>query len=289
MESSSNIVTDQAGRSVQLSSTIHKIVSLAPSNTEIVYALGADDLLCGVTEYCDYPQEARQKPKVGGYSTVEIDKIKQAKPDLILAGMIHLKAVLPQLEQLGYPVLVLEASSIAGLLQAIKLCGQCTHKESTADLLIASLRKRAESITSKTSNLPANLRPKVYFLHEYQTWKTFGAMTIGDALTEMAGGYNVGRDFGDYYPYPTLEDIIKSNPDIIIAEIGYGQNPEEPLRVARSEECLSKVKARKEGRIYGINSDLISRAGPRLLDGLEQLAQILHPELFPPGGKHVQG
>jgi iron complex transport system substrate-binding protein len=96
----------------------------------------------------------------------------------------------------------------------------------------------------------------------------------------LAGGYNVGRDFGDYYPYPAMKDIIRSNPDIIIAETGYGQNPEEPLRVVRSEERLSGVKARVENRIYGINSDLISRAGPRLVEGLEQLARIIHPELF---------
>lgn len=286
MKHNTNTVNDQSGRSVKLPGAVHRIVSLAPSNTEIVYALSAGDLLCGVTEYCDYPQEARQKPKVGGYSTVEIDKIKQVKPDLILAGTIHLKSILPQLEQLGYTVLVMEASSISGLLQAIKLCGQCTAKESAADLLIASLQKRAETITSKTSGLPDNRRPRVYFLHEYQTWKTFGAMTIGDTLTEMAGGYNVGRDFGNYYPYPTFEDIIRSNPDIIIAEIGYGQKPEEPLRVARSEERLSGVNARKEGKIYGINSDLISRAGPRLVDGLEQLARILHPELFSCRGEY---
>ena len=90
----------------------------------------------------------------------------------------------------------------------------------------------------------------------------------------------MGRDFGDYYPYPTIEDIVRSNPDIIIAETGYGQNPEEPLQVIHSEERLSGIKARVENRIYGIDSDLISRAGPRLVEGLEQLARIMHPELL---------
>lgn len=273
-------ITDQAGRSLQLPDNMRKIVSLAPSNTEIVYALKAGDLLCGVTEYCDYPPEAKLKKKVGGYSTVEIQRINKIKPDLILASMIHLEEVVPQLEKLSYHILVLEANSIDELLQAIKLCGICTGRQSTADLLAASLRKRAEAVTAKISKLSRNRKPRVYFLHEYQTWKTFGARTIGDTLTELAGGYNVGRDFGDYYPYPTMEDIIRSNPDIIIAETGYGQNPEEPLQVIRSEERLSRVKARMENRIYGINSDLISRAGPRLVEGLEQLAGILHPELL---------
>jgi iron complex transport system substrate-binding protein len=272
-------VTDQAGRSLQLSGNIQRIVSLAPSNTEIIYALKAGDLLCGVTEYCDYPPEAKLKKKVGGYSTVDIQRINGIKPDLILAGMIHLKEVLPQLENLNYNTLVLEANSTDELFQAIKLCGICTGRQSTADLLAASLQKRAQAVTVKTSLLSRNRRPRVYYLHELHTWKTFGAKTIGDTLTELAGGYNVGRDFGDYYPYPTIEDIVRSNPDIIIAETGYGQNPEEPLQVIHSEERLSGIKARVENRIYGIDSDLISRAGPRLVEGLEQLARIMHPEI----------
>jgi iron complex transport system substrate-binding protein len=272
-------ITDQAGRSLQLSDNIQRIVSLAPSNTEIIYALKAGDLLCGVTEYCDYPPEAKLKKKVGGYSTVDIQRIKGIKPDLILAGMIHLKEVLPQLEKLNYNTLVLEANSTDELFQAIKLCGICTGRQRTADLLATSLQKRAQAVTAKTSLMSRNRRPKVYYLHELQTWKTFGAKTIGDTLTELAGGYNVGRDFGDYYPYPTIEDIVRSNPDIIIAETGYGQNPEEPLQVIHSEERLSGTKARVENRIYGIDSDLISRAGPRLVEGLEQLARIIHPEI----------
>jgi iron complex transport system substrate-binding protein len=245
-----------------------------------MYALGASDMLVGVTEYCDYPPEARQKPRVGGFSTVEIDRITELKPDLVLAGLIHLKSVVSELEVLEYPVLVLDASNIDGLLRAIEILGRITGNSNTAESLIASLRKRSEAIISKTKNLPDNQRPKVYFLHEAETWKTFGAKTIGDALTDLAGGYNVGRDFGEYYPYPNMDDIVCSNPDIIIAEIGYGQNPNEPLQIACSEERLAGVTASIEGRIFGIDSDLVSRAGPRLVDGLEKLAGIIHPELF---------
>jgi iron complex transport system substrate-binding protein len=273
-------ITDQAGREIRLSSSIRRIVSLTPGNTEIMYALGASDMLVGVTEYCDYPPEARQKPRVGGFSAVEIDRITELQPDLVLAGLIHLKSVVSELEVLEYPVLVLDASNIDGLLRAIEILGRITGNSNTAESLIASLRKRSEAIISKTKNLPDNQRPKVYFLHEAETWKTFGAKTIGDALTDLAGGYNVGRDFGEYYPYPSMDDIVCSNPDIIIAEIGYGQNPNEPLQIACSEERLAGVTASIEGRIFGIDSDLVSRAGPRLVDGLEKLAGIIHPELF---------
>ncbi len=273
-------VSDQAGRTVRLPSHVKRIVSLAPSNTEIIYALGAEDLLVGVTEYCDYPPQAKRKTKVGGYSTIETDRVEAVKPDLILAGLIHIGEVMPQLERLGYPVLVLEASTVAGLLDAIKLCGTCTGREKAAKSLVAELGRRAEAVTSKTSGIPVSSRPKVYFLHECDTWKTFGGKTIGDTLTDLAGGYNIGRDFGEYYPYPSFDEIFKSNPDIIIAETGYGSDPEAPLRVAHSEPRLSGVAAIKEGKVYGISSDLVSRAGPRLVDGLEQLAKIIHPETF---------
>ena len=272
-------LTDQAGRRVHLAG-VSRLVSLAPSNTELVYALGAENYLCGVTEYCDYPPQARLKPKVGGYSTVSIEAVRKAEPDLVLAATIHLKEVVPLLAGLGYPVLVLEAGTIPGMLKAIALAGRVTGREAQAKELVSSLQKRVAMVTSRVDTLPPDKRPKVFYLHESQTWKTFGTKTIGDALTEMAGGYNIGRDFGDYYPYPSLDSIAKANPDIIIAETGYGADPGEPLRIAQTEPALATTAARRTGRVYGLASDLISRAGPRLVDGLEALARIIHPELF---------
>ncbi|MEN8614015.1 cobalamin-binding protein [Dehalogenimonas sp. THU2] len=273
-------ITDHAGRSVTIEIPKHKIISLAPSNTEMVYALGAQELLHGVTEYCDFPEAAKLIPRVGGYTTVDIDIINEIQPDLILAGTIHLKGIVSKLEELGYPVIVLESNTISGMLTAIEIIGQCTGKEAVAEQLVESLRARAEAVTDKTKDLPVEKRPRVYYLHESQTWKTFGAKTIGDTLTDLAGGYNIGRDFGEYYPYPTFSDIVNSNPDIIIAETGYGENPMEPLNIALNEPAIESTKARKSGRVYGISSDLVGRAGPRMVEGLEELARIFHPGLF---------
>ncbi|AII60435.1 precorrin-6y C5,15-methyltransferase (decarboxylating) subunit CbiE [Dehalococcoides mccartyi] len=274
-------ITDQAGRRINLKTMPKRIISLAPSLTEIVYAMGADNLLCGVTEYCDYPPEARNKPWVGGYSTVDIGQIGKIQPDLILTGQIHLKAVIPQLEALGYPVLVLEPSTIEGLLATIRIIGKCTGRQEAAEDLVRSLQRRAGFVTAKIGLLPTESRPKVYILHECETWKTFGSETIGDTLVHLAGGYNIGRDFGSYYPYPTKEAIKLKNPEIIIAETGYGDNPQEPLSVALNEPALAQVTARQTGQVFGIHSDLVSRAGPRMVDGLECLACLIHPELFP--------
>ncbi len=278
-------VTDHAARRVQVKTPACRIVSLAPSNTEIIYALGAQESLYGVTEYCDYPEEAKLKPKVGGYSTVDINLIRKAEPDLVFAGAIHLRNALAELEKLSCPVLILEGSTVMGMLQAMQIAGRCIGKERTASSLVESLRARADAITSKTAQMSMGERPRVFYLHECQTWKTFGAETIGDTLTELAGGYNIGRDFGNYYPYPTLDDIVKSDPEVIIAETGYGVEPMEPLRLALVEPSLEKTKARKSGRVYGVSSDLISRAGPRMIGGLEKLASLFHPELFEPDSR----
>lgn len=273
-------ITDQAGRHLYMEIPKLRLVSLAPNNTEIIYALGAQDLLYGVTEYCDSPESAKLKPKVGGYSTIDINSVKKLEPDLILAGTIHLKTVVAEIEHLGYPVVVLESSTISGMLGAIEIVGRCTNHEDTANHLVSLLKARADAVTSKISTISPDGRPRVFYLHESQTWKTFGAGTIGDTLTELAGGYNIGRDYGDYYPYPTFTDITNSDPDIIIAETGYGDDPMAPLQIALNEPRIAGTKARKSGRVFGVNSDLVSRAGPRMVEGLEKLARIFHPELF---------
>ncbi|XUX00059.1 MAG: helical backbone metal receptor [Dehalogenimonas sp.] len=274
------LLTDEAGRQIWVNVPAGRVVSLAPSNTEIIYAIGAEGCLVGVTEYCDYPEEAKSKTVVGGYSTINCAKIAELKPDLILGSGIHQKMCLHDLEQIDCPVLILDSSDITGMLKTIRLIGLCTEKERASETLTSALKMRLGSISEKLKSIPKKDRPRVYFLHESQTWKTFGAKTIGDTLCDLAGGYNLGRDFGEYYPYPSLENIVKSDPDVIIAETGYGSDPTSPTKIALSEPSLKNTKARKNHRVYGLDSSLISRAGPRMIDGLEALAQLLHPEIF---------
>ncbi|XUX00131.1 MAG: cobalamin-binding protein [Dehalogenimonas sp.] len=280
MSGVSLVLTDEASRQVWVDTPAKRIVSLAPSHTEIVYAIGAEDSLVGVTEYCDYPKEAVIKPKVGGYSTVDRARISGMNPDLILASAVQLKHCRHDLEQMDCPVLILDSSNLAGTLRVIRLIGLCTGREQSAESLASSLKARFDSVTQKVKSVEEDDRPKVFFLHESETWKTFGANTIGDAICELAGGCNVGRDFGEYYPYPSLEDIVKSDPDVIIAETGYGSDPMKPLAIALNEPALNNTKARKNRRVYGLDSSLISRSGPRMIDGLETLAELLHPARF---------
>jgi iron complex transport system substrate-binding protein len=257
-----------------------KIISLAPSNTEILYALGLEERLVGVTEYCDYPEAAKEKPKIGGFSTVDIERVVEIQPDLILAANIHEAEVTPQLERLGLTVLAIDSKTVEEVLESIKLVGRATGKEEAAAQLTAEMEKRIKAVTDKTALLPETQRPRVFYILWHDPLMTAGRETRIHELIEKAGGINIARDLAGEYPKPSLEAVIMANPQVIIAGSGHGTGQDVPVQFALTEPRLTEVEARQKGRIYEIDSDLTSRPGPRIVDGLEKLAEFIHPELF---------
>jgi iron complex transport system substrate-binding protein len=159
---STGSVVDDLGRSVNIEKIPQRIISLAPSNTEILFALGLGDRLVGVTEYCDYPPEALDKEKIGGFSTPDIEKVIALQPDLILAGSIHAKEVIPALEERGLTVFALVPENLEGILKNIEVVGKITGKEKEAFELITQLKERIEAISDKTERLKTQERPRVY-------------------------------------------------------------------------------------------------------------------------------
>jgi len=273
-------VTDQTGREVRIENTPERIVSLAPGNTEIVYALGLEERLIGVTEFCNYPQAAKDKPKVGGFSTVDIEKVVETQPDLILAANIHKEEVIPRLEGLGLTVLALEPKTLDEVLDAITLVGKCTDKQEGATQLVAEMEKRIKAITDKTENLTQGEKPRVFYIIWHNPLMTVGSETRIHQLIEAAGGTNIAQNLSEEYPTMSLEAVIMANPQIIIAGSGMGGGASLPYQFALAEERFGGMEARINNRIYEIDTDLVGRPGPRIVDGLEQLAKIIHPELF---------
>ena len=273
-------LVDQAGRVVRIEKMPEKIISLAPSNTEILYALGLEERLVGVTEYCDYPEAAKEKPKIGGFSTVDIEKVVEIQPDLILAANIHEAEVIPQLERLGLTVLAIDSKTVEEVLESIKLVGRATGKEEAAAQLTAEMEKRIKAVTDKTAALSETQRPRVFYILWHDPLMTAGRETRIHELIEKAGGINIARDLAGEYPKPSLEAVIMANPQVIIAGSGHGSGQDVPVQFALTEPRLTEVEARQKGRIYEIDSDLTSRPGPRIVDGLEKLAEFIHPELF---------
>ncbi|MBA7622015.1 Vitamin B12-binding protein [subsurface metagenome] len=256
-----------------------KIISLAPSNTEILFALGLEDKLVGVTEYCDYPEAAKDKPKVGGFSTVDVERVVEIEPDLILAVNIHKKEVIPSLERLGLTVVCLDPTTLEEVLEAITLVGQCTGEEDGASQLVAEMRHQIEAVTSKTANLTEAQKPRVFVIMWHDPLNST-LLGLRHNIIVKAGGINIVEELGGASPTVALEWVIDTNPEVIIAGVGMGTGEDLTFQFALNEERLADVEARINNRVHQIDMDLFGRPGPRIVQGLEQVAKMIHPEIF---------
>lgn len=263
-------ITDDLGREITIFGTPERIVSLAPSNTEILFALGLGDKVAGVTAYCDYPPEAAQKEKVGGYSTINIEKVVALNPDLILASGGVQEEVVEQLEGLGVTVVALWPDNLDGILHDITLVGDITGVKDTADALTENLRQRIENIVNAVENAS---KPEVFYVVWDEPLMTAGQGTFPDDLITRAGGVNIGADAGTSYLIYSLEVLVQQNPSVII--LSHGKTPADMASLAGWQD----LTAVRENKVFTIDPDITSRPGPRIVDGLEQMARYIHPEL----------
>jgi len=272
-------IIDGLGRQVTINAVPQRIVSLAPSNTEILFALGLGDKIVGVTEYCNYPEAAKTKPKIGGFSTVDVEKVVSLRPDLILATQIHSKTIIPSLEKLGLTVVALTPSSLTGVLDSITLVGKITGQDKEASELVKDLNARIKAVSDKTGNLSPNQKPRVFYVTWHDPLMTAGKGALSNDVISQAGGQNIASDItGD--KTIDLETVINRDPEIIIASVGMGTGEDQSWQYIKSESRLKNTQALMTGRVYKIDGDLIHRPGPRVVDALEQIAQFIHPELF---------
>jgi iron complex transport system substrate-binding protein len=272
-------IVDGLGRKVTINTVPQRIVSLAPSNTEILFALGLGDKVVGDTEYCNYPEAAKTKPKVGGFSTVDIEKVVSLRPDLVLATRIHDKTIIPALENLGITVVALTPGSLNEVLDSIKLVGKITGQDKEAAELIKNLGTRIEEITDKTQNLSPEQRPRVFYVTWHDPLWTAGTGTLSNDVISQAGGQNIASDItGD--KTIDLETVISRDPEVIIVSVGMGTGEDLPWQYIKAESRLKNTQALLNDRVYKIDGDLIHRPGPRVVEALEEMTQFIHPELF---------
>jgi iron complex transport system substrate-binding protein len=269
-------IIDDLGRPVYIEKTPQRIISLAPSITEILFALDLGDRVVGVTDYCDYPEEAKEKPKVGGYYTTNLEMIMAQEPDLVLADGHD--PVCQQLVNLGLTIVVLQPKDIFGIFRNIELVGEITGKEQKAEKLIASLEARLNAVAEKTARI--SQKPQVFAEIDAtdltKPW-TAGPGSFIDALITLAGGENIVKVSGAWVQL-SLEELIAADPDLIIVGLMLPLTAEE---VRQRPGAWQQLAAIKEGKVYAISDpSLTSRPGPRIIDGLEEMAKIIHPELF---------
>ena len=254
-----------------------RIVSLAPSNTEILFDLNIEEKIVGVTDYCDFPEAAKNKEKVGGFSDPNIEKIISLKPDLVIATGMHEKQV-EELEKLNIPSVVLDPKDFDGMFDSIEIIGKAVGCEPEALNLVETLKARVKEVDDKISGIPENERPKIY----YELWPSpitsVGPGTFVDSIIQLAGGENIAGDAKKAYPEYSQEMIIDKNPDIIIfSHHGSSQQSAEDILERPGWQDINAIK---NDKVFYIEENIVQRATPRLVDGLEHLARIIHPELF---------
>jgi len=272
-------LTDGLGREVKLESAAQKIVSLAPSNTEILFALGAGDKVIGRDEVSDYPAEALALPTVGGWSGFSAEAIVALKPDLVLAAEINSPELVAELEGLGLTVYYLSnPKTLEELYVNIEIVATLTGRDATK--LTDSLKARVAAVDEKI--MPLSYRPSVFYeVDATDPSKPYsvGPGTFVHLLINRAGGANAVELAGitDPYPQVSLEQLVIAPPDVIILGDSMWGTTAEAVAARPGWDTL---KAVIDGKIFAFDDNLVSRPGPRLVDGLEALAMLLHPEAF---------
>jgi len=262
---------DDLGRLVAINGTPQRIVSLAPSNTEILFALGLGDKVVGVTDWCNYPPEALDKEKVGGYVTPDIEKIVALNPDLILVAYGTPMEVINTMVGLGLTVFGIKTTDLDDVLNDIKTVGEITDKEVEAQVLTSEMAVGIKAVTDQTEELEQ--RPKVFYIvgHEPSLW-TAGSGTFIHELIEKGGGVNTCQNITGYSEI-SIEYVLARDPEVIIAS-------EWSFEWAQNATELASTNASQTGRIYTLDDNLVQRPGPRLVEGLEWFAHFIHPEIF---------
>jgi iron complex transport system substrate-binding protein len=264
-------VTDEAGKRVRLPLHPQRIVTLAPNLTEIVYAIGAGATLVGNTTFCDYPAEAKQVAKVGDTLQPNIERIIALKPEVIFVSTAsQLETFTRQLNERGIAVFVTDPHDLEGIFRSIKTLGELLGHEAQAEKLVGDLRARAAVVEEAVKTRPP---VTVFYQVSPQPLWTAGRKSWITDLIRRAGGKSVtGEVEGEWMRYSD-EAALASRPEAIIM----ATSSDEKLDVAAA---LKNSPAAVNKRVYGINGDYLSRPGPRLVDGLEQIARVLHPEAF---------
>ncbi len=273
-------VTDDIGRTVTIASPPQRIVCIAPSTTEIAYALGLGNKIVGVDIYSDYPPEAISKQRISDIYTPNPEEVAALNPDLVLMysffgpGDPNVDAI----EKLGINVIVLKPTNLSGIINDIRLVGQATGKIEEAETLASQLNETIIQIRDKTSNVTN--KPSVYIEFWYPPPWTFGPNTWGDEIIRVAGGVNAFGDAQTDYVQTTDEDVIARDPDVIISLYGAQHLHFATLEEMRQRHGWASIKAVQNGKVYLLDENLIARPGPRIVMGLEAVASFLHPELF---------
>ena len=268
-------LVDDLDRTVVLPSRVERVVSLSPAGTETLFAIGAGKMVVGVTKFADFPPEVASLPRVGGFVTesLSVERIVELKPDLVIsAGSLQI-GIVEQLEKLGVPTIAFEPNSLDSIGSTIRRIGVAVGMAADGERVADELMQRIAAIEKKVDGVD---KLTVYYEVAHKPMMAAGPKSFIGELLNRAGGRNIFSGTGEQYPFINPEEVIRRSPQVILV-------PNRPGAVDRvlSRDGWAGVDAVRDRRVVTINEDTISRAGPRIADGLELVARAIHPERFP--------
>ncbi len=271
----SRTFVDDAGRKLYFAQPPRRVLSLAPSLTEMLFAIGLDEQIVGVTNFCNYPPAAANKPKVG-YTHPNLESLLALRPDMVAAPGELLRAdVLAKLEELKVPTFVFEAKSLEHVLAHMHTLGRIFERSSAADALTRHMRERIAEVSRRVESRE---RKRVLYVLSSQPLITVGPNSYIHQMIELAGGINVAAGTSGPYPRLNMETVLEKDPEVLVFPVGSTESvPESEQQTWKRWTGLSAVQRQ---RLHVVSSDALNRPGPRVVDGLEQLAHAIHPEAF---------
>lgn len=270
-------IKDDSGTEVTLPAEPKRIVSFVPSSTETLFALGLDGKVAAVTKYDDYPQGVQQKVEYVFEDSLHpnTEQILKLNPDLIVLGM-HDEKTIQSIRNLKIPVVIFNPQNLDSTYQTIEKFGQITNKQEQAKKLVSDMKAKEQAITQKVATIKEADRLKV-FVEVDPNLFTPGKGTFLDQLVTMAGGINIAGDVNDWAQYSS-EQVISKNPQVIFDTYSYYQKDAKEGILSR--QGWQNIEAVKNKRVIDLDSDMVTRPGPRIVDGLESIAKALYPDLF---------
>ncbi len=264
---------DGIGRHVELPRHPQRIISLAPSVTEVLYLIGADNRLIGVTTQCDWPEDAKRKPKIGSLLNPNEEIILSAHPDLVIASTAgNDRAAVENLARLRLPVYVTAPRSVEGIFATTREIGRITDCEASAAQVVAQARSRLGDIRRRLSGLPP---VRAFFITWFDPLLAPGKKTFENDVLGLANVISISGTSDEYYPRYSLEQVLAAQPDAILTVRHEGK----PLPDLRKLAGWSSLAAVVQGRVY-VLGEVFQHPSPRFVDGVEELVQKLHPERF---------
>ncbi|AWB43853.1 cobalamin-binding protein [Paenibacillus sp. CAA11] len=270
-------LTDGTGQEITFEAAPQRIVSLAPSETETLFALGLDEQIVGVTDLDDYPEAAKSKPKMGGFP-VNTEAVVAAKPDVVFVAGISDEKTIQSLRDLGLKVFQFNPKTLDAVIKDIGVYGQITDHQAEAKQVTDNMEQQLKQVTDAVKSVTPDQKKKVYI--EFSEGWTVGKGEFMDEMITLAGGINVAGDTTSWNAI-NEEKIIKSNPDVILYAKSVVNDKNQTLdQIIKGRAGWDQITAIKENRIAGLDDNMLSRTGPRLTEGLIEIAKAVYPELM---------